>query len=200
MSGHELTVSSSSWRDTKTVKLAVMQCECHTGKYAVIARINSINIGIKLLTSGFLDIAYLVRMPISRGSKCPFCPPCGCPWLPHYEKGSSTNVGKLIIAKIASWLTAHRWRHNRCQKWLCPPPKFFAGCGPGSVIMSKNNIGYYWMLLWRVLILLWDKWPKCLSVKKTDSNAQRRHREANHTCGANVQLRKLSTAGTVPPL
>jgi len=51
------------------------------------------------LTSGILHVAYLVHMPISRGSKFPFCPPCGRPWLPHYEKGSATSVGKLIVAK-----------------------------------------------------------------------------------------------------
>jgi len=38
------------------------------------------------LTSGFLDKAYLVRMQISRGSKCPFCPPCGRPWPPTMKK------------------------------------------------------------------------------------------------------------------
>jgi len=41
-SGHEWT-ASSALHDTRTVKLALVQCECHTGKWTVIARIKSIN-------------------------------------------------------------------------------------------------------------------------------------------------------------
>jgi len=45
-------------------------------------------------------------MPISRGSKCPFCHPRRTLLAPRYEKGSSTNVGKLILAKKShhGWL------------------------------------------------------------------------------------------------
>jgi len=39
---------------TRTVNLALVQCESHTGKQIVIARLNQL-IGIKLLTSGFLE-------------------------------------------------------------------------------------------------------------------------------------------------
>jgi len=33
-----------------------------------------------------------------------------------------------------------------------------------SIIMSENTD--YWKLLWRVLILVWCKWPKCVSEKQ----------------------------------
>jgi len=46
-------------------------------------------------------------MPVSRGRKCPFCPPFGRPWTSCYVKGSSTNVGKLIVAKKSH----HGWLH-----------------------------------------------------------------------------------------
>jgi len=41
-SGHEWT-ASSALHDTRTVNLALVQCECCTGKYPVIARNKSIN-------------------------------------------------------------------------------------------------------------------------------------------------------------
>ena len=83
----------------------LVQCECHTGKYTVIARINSIKIRIKLLTSGFLE--KFGSYPNSQGSgKCPFWPPVDAHG-PHYEKGSSTTVGKLIVAKKSR----HVWLH-----------------------------------------------------------------------------------------
>ena len=49
-SGHESTASSSLHR-TRTVKLALVQCECHTGKWSVIARTKLIR--IEILTSDF---------------------------------------------------------------------------------------------------------------------------------------------------
>jgi len=86
-----------------------------------------VNIGIKLLTSGFLDI--FARMPVSRGRKCPF-PPLRTPMAPHYEKRSSTNVGKLYVAK--KW--HYGWLHINDVRIVAKsdfaPPKFCAGCGP----------------------------------------------------------------------
>jgi len=42
MCGHERTLSSSL-HDTGAVNLALVQCECHTGKWTVNARIKSID-------------------------------------------------------------------------------------------------------------------------------------------------------------
>ena len=50
---------------------------------------------------------------------------------PHYEKGSSTNAGKLFIAEKPH----HGWLYINdviiVAKTDFAPPKFFAGCGPG---------------------------------------------------------------------
>ena len=70
-SGHGCT-ANSSLHEAKLVKLALMQCQCHTGKQFVNARITSIAvIGTKLLTSGFLEI--FVR--ISRKGQMPILTP-----------------------------------------------------------------------------------------------------------------------------
>ena len=50
---------------------------------------------------------------------------------PHYEKGSSTNVGMLFIATKSH----HGWLHINdviivAKSNFAPTPKFFAGCGP----------------------------------------------------------------------
>ena len=63
---------------------------------------------------------------------------------PHYEKGSSTNVGKLIIAKKSH----HGWLHIDdiiiVAKSDFAPPKFIAGCDPalayGNLFLSKNAL------------------------------------------------------------
>ena len=63
-----------------------------------------------------------------------FALPWECPWLPHYEKGSSTNVGKLIIAKRPHHV------HDAiilAKSDFCPHPKFFAGCGPGVLLNAS---------------------------------------------------------------
>jgi len=56
-------------------------------------------IGIKPLTSGFLDI-FGSYPNFQRGKMPILSPPCGRP-CPHYEKGPAT-VAKPIIAKRAS--------------------------------------------------------------------------------------------------
>jgi len=54
------------------------------------------------------------------------------PMAPHYEKGSSTNVGKLFTAKKSH----HGWLHindvTTVAKSNFAPAKFFAGCSPGA--------------------------------------------------------------------
>jgi len=54
----------------------------------------------------------------------------------HDEKGSSTNVRKLIIAKKSH----HGWLHIDdviiVAKSVFVHPKFFAGCGPDGGIAS----------------------------------------------------------------
>jgi len=61
----------------------------------------------------------------------PVLSPLRTPMASHYEKGSFTNVGKLIIAKKLH----HGWLHiddvTIVAKSVFAPPKFFAGCGPG---------------------------------------------------------------------
>ena len=119
-------------------------------------------------------------MPISMGSKCPFCPPLRTPMAPHHEKGSSTNVGKLIIAKkVASWLTPYRWRHNRCQKWLSPPEIFRwlrpcnqgrgnrpphppAGGGPQPRLGAPPQLQYFYCFTFLILkITIYISMIKC---------------------------------------
>jgi len=59
------------------------------------------------------------------------------PMAPHYEKGSSTNVGKLIVAK-----QSHHGRLHIddviivAKSDFAAPPKFFAGCGPAASILA----------------------------------------------------------------
>jgi len=51
----------------------------------------------------------------------------------HFEKISSTTVGKLVVAKWSNdgW-QSHGWRHNRCQTWLLPAPENFRWLRPWS--------------------------------------------------------------------
>jgi len=69
--GHEWT-ASSSLHDTIIVNLTLVQCEFHTGKKTVIARIKSIN--RKDADLSFFQ-KYLFHNPnFQAGGKCPFCP------------------------------------------------------------------------------------------------------------------------------
>jgi len=55
------------------MNLTLVQCEYHMGKYAVIARINPTNQNKTADFTFARNFCFLV--PISRGGKCPFCPP-----------------------------------------------------------------------------------------------------------------------------
>ena len=68
--------ASSLLHDTSTVKLALVQCECLTGKWTVIARIKSIN---RNWAADFTFSKKLFLGPISRGGQMPVSPPCGRP-------------------------------------------------------------------------------------------------------------------------
>ena len=63
-SGHEWTVSSSL-HHTRTVKLTLVQCECHTGPQSIIARIKVINFNEDADFRFCKNFWFLV--PISRG-------------------------------------------------------------------------------------------------------------------------------------
>jgi len=52
---------------------------------------------------------------------------------PHYEKGSSTNVGKLFIAKKSYHGLLYINDVIIVAKSNFAPPKFFAGCDPAIV-------------------------------------------------------------------
>ena len=56
----------------------LVQCECHKGKYPDIARNKSFNRNWAPNVRFSGKFWFLV--PISRGCKCPLCPPCGRPW------------------------------------------------------------------------------------------------------------------------
>jgi len=74
-SEHEWT-ANLPLHDTRTVNFAVVQCECHTGKYSGIAKIQSID---RNWATNFMfsrESWYLISIP---KGKCPF-PPCGRPW------------------------------------------------------------------------------------------------------------------------
>ena len=55
------------------------------------------------------------------------------------------------------------------QSYLGNRPKCFQITKNNEVILlriSENAVYAEWTVLWRVLIQLWDKWPKCLIEKK----------------------------------
>jgi len=82
--------ASSPLHDTRTVKLAQAQCECHTGKWTVIAIIKSIKWNWVADVRFSVKFWFLVLVPISKGGKCSFSP-CGRPWFWH------TTSSKLLV-------------------------------------------------------------------------------------------------------
>ena len=84
-----------------------MQCECHTGKCTVIARIKSILIGINLLTSGFLQIF---------GSYSQF--PGGMPVLTSPADARGLD---LSLELITTWKTLVQLVLMSKSRWARPP-------------------------------------------------------------------------------
>jgi len=75
-----------SLHDTITVNLSLVQCEFHTGKKTVIARIKSINRNLKCRRQVFRE--YLV--PITKG-ETGICPPANAHAIIDYFISGYTN-------------------------------------------------------------------------------------------------------------
>jgi len=85
------TAASSPLHDTTTVNLDLVQCECHSGKWTVIARNTSIN------RNWAADIKFSRKfwflVPISRKGQMPVLTPCRRPWF-----------WRTTSSKLFSWL------------------------------------------------------------------------------------------------
>ena len=98
----------------------------------------------------------------------------------YFCKVSSSGLGRLLKKK-----RFHCWKSVMCLLWLVLTCLLLLVSVLFSVInrnlfflmTEKNQVNSvimpedirWWILLWQVFVLLWDKWLKCLS-KKTASN------------------------------
>jgi len=83
--------ASLQLHDTRTRNLALVQCECLTGKQTVIARIKLIN--LKQAADLRFSRKFWFLVTISGGGKCRFAlPPCGRPCLSWLTRPNTNSI------------------------------------------------------------------------------------------------------------
>jgi len=85
---------TTAWHQDR--ELAFVLCECLTGKYTVVARIKSIN--RNWATDFMFTRTFSFLGSISKGGKCPFCPPPA----DAHAHGSKFPALQRIVARSAS--------------------------------------------------------------------------------------------------